>query len=110
MGQEKRKITVLVDSYTRVCLTAIAVLLTVLIIGLWADGVRTVDDAQAAEKFLDTGAQRQEMLKAQQEVNTKLDNLMELLKSGEAKVQVVAGAGKVATEGGSDVTAPARQK
>ena len=107
MLQQSQKVTVKVDGYTRFCLTAIAILLTVLVIGLWADGVRPLGEARAAEKFLDTGAQRQEMVAAQERVNAKLTELVELLKSGQAKVQIVADARKPQLEGEKDADAAA---
>ena len=44
---KRARITVRVDWYTRVCLTVIAVLLTVVIIGLWTDGVQLAPTARA---------------------------------------------------------------
>ena len=92
-----------VDGYTRVCLTAIAVLLTVLVIGLWADLTGPVREARAESKFRDSKAQKaltegrwgtssapqQAIARAQQESNLKLDELIKLLKSGEIRVRVV---------------------
>ena len=79
-----------VDGYTRFCLTAIAVLLTVLIIGLWAEVIHPPGGAYAAEPFgVDAGAQRNAMIKAMGQTNTKLDELIGLLKTGRAKVQLV---------------------
>jgi hypothetical protein len=93
MEDARRKIQVRVDGYTRVCLTAIAALLTVLVIGLWAEAPATAPRAGAAEApkatFGDTAAQRQEQLKAVQQTNEKLDELIRLLKTGTAKVQLV---------------------
>ncbi len=91
MQRRPRDIRVNVDGYTRFCLTAIAVLLTVLIIGLWAEGVPGSAEARAekAPVFGDTGAQRQVLVDAQKATNAKLDELIALLKSGQVKVQVV---------------------
>lgn len=88
MQTERAKIHVHVDRYTRVCLTLIVVLLTVLIVGLWADGVKTSDRAVAAEPFLNTSMQREKLLANTATTNEKLDELMKLLKSGDVKVQV----------------------
>ena len=96
-GQETR---VRVDGYTRVCLTAIAVLLTVLVIGLWAESGWTTDDAHAAEPFVDSSAQRRAMVDAQQQTNRKLDEIISLLQSGRVRVQIAEGAGAAA--GGKD--------
>jgi len=97
MDRDIRQIRAKVDGYTRVCLTAIAVLLTVLVVGLWAEGVPSADHARAADPkvFGDSAAQREEMTKLQKETVDKLDELITLLKSGEAKVQVIQG-GKAA--------------
>jgi len=84
------KMRVQVDVYTRVCLTAIAVLLTVLIVGLWAQKTPNAPQAMAGvPTVLDPNAQRGAMTRAQTLTNAKLDQLISLLKSGDAKVQVV---------------------
>jgi len=94
-----------VDGYTRVCLTAISVLLTVLVIGLWADLAGPAGRAQAAKKYADEDARRamtegrwgtssapqQAIVTAQRKTNAKLDELMKLLRSGQVRVQMVAG-------------------
>jgi len=94
-----------VDAYTRVCLTAITVLLTVLVIGLWADLAGLAGRAQAAGKYADQSAKQaltegrwgtssapqQAVVAAQRKTNAKLDELMKLLKSGQVRVQMVAG-------------------
>lgn len=96
--------TVHIDGYTRFCLSAIVVLLTVLIVGLWANGPASdVSDASAAAKapksssstlnLLDARAQRVGTLKAAQKTNKQLDQIIALLKSGEIRVSV-AEAGK----------------
>jgi hypothetical protein len=80
-----------IDGYTRLCLTAIAVLLTVMVIGLWAH-TPGPSEATAAEmpRGFDAAGQRRSILEAQQETNKKLGELIELLRSGQAKVQVAA--------------------
>ena len=101
MVRHNRKVQVRVDTYTRVCLTVITVLLTVLIAGLWAEGVPTGELASArppagrdAKKPLwDSVSQREALVKEMQQVNRKLEELKALLKSGEAKVTVVGGIG-----------------
>ena len=95
-----------VDTYTRVCLTAIAVLLTVVVLGLWADGVPTAGELRGAEKFLDSAAQRKAILEQQKQTNAKLDELVGMFRNGQAKVRLVqeaagpvpAGGGKVAPQ------------
>lgn len=82
------KITVHVDKYTKFCLTAIAALMTVLIVMLWAQGP-TVPQAQAAEPFLDAAGDRKAAVDAAKETNQKMGDLIDLLKSGQVKVQVV---------------------
>lgn len=88
------KMDVRMDRYTRVCLTVIAVLLTVLIMGLWADQTPDPPRADAAKPFADSGAQRKVTQDIQMQTNEKLDELGRLLKSGEVKVQIVEGAEK----------------
>jgi hypothetical protein len=92
-----------VDGYTRVCLTAITVLLTVLVIGLWAENIDCAKEAHAetgvfrdnqAKKAIHEGrwgtsSARGKVAAAQKQTNVKLDELIKLLKSGEARVQVV---------------------
>ena len=90
---KRQDMRVKVDGYTRFCLGAIAVLLTVLVIGLWADGTWS-SRVTAADGFMDAGAQRVQMIKVMEEQNTKLGELITLLKSGQAKVQVVDAEGK----------------
>jgi len=80
-----------VDGYTRMCLTAIAILLTVLIIGLWARETPPPGAAHAVPPVLDPSAQRASITESQDQTNLKLDQLMDLLKSGQVKVQVVEG-------------------
>ena len=105
----KQDMTVRVDGYTRVCLTVIAVLLTVLIVGLWADGPGRSDEARAAEPFLDSSAQRAALLKSQDKTNSKLTELIGLLKSGKAKF-TLAKIAPSATKGGTkDVRTPAKK-
>ena len=86
METSQKKTVIRVDNYTRVCLTVIAGLLTVLIIGLWADTSPRAEQAGAAEKFLDTSAQRQEIVKAVEKTNARMDQLLGLFRSGQAKV------------------------
>jgi len=82
------KRTVQIDNYTRLCLTFIAGLLTVLIVALWVQGVPAAAPAGAGEMFVDAGANRQAQLDATKETNQKLTELIDLLKGGQVKVQV----------------------
>jgi hypothetical protein len=81
--------SVTLDLYSRCCLTAIAFLLTMLVVGLWADASYDTRPAGAAEPFLNTGAQREEIVIAQKETTQKIEELMNLLKSGDVKVRVI---------------------
>jgi hypothetical protein len=68
----------------------IAVLLTVVIAGLWADGVQLAPTARGDDKIpFDSTADRKAMIAEQQTTNAKLDELIKVLRSGEGKVQVV---------------------
>lgn len=82
-----RNMRVQMDNYTRFCLGATAVLLTVLILSLWATQPVALR-ADAGEMFADAAAERKSMIEEQKETNKKLDELIALLKSGEAKMQV----------------------
>ena len=107
---EREDMRVTVDGYTRVCLTVIAVLLAVLIVGLWAEDVSPASDARAApaKTFLDSSAQRKAMLKAQEQTNAKLDELTALFRSGDAKVQLTGDpAGR---DGGKDAKSPIKRR
>jgi len=93
--------TVVVDTYTRCCLTAIAVLLTVLVIGLWATGPAGPAPSSAApprSADSDSGgignpnALRMATLNAIGTTNQKLDKIISLIESGKIKV-VLADAG-----------------
>jgi len=100
MNRERQEMRICVDGYTRVCLTAIAVLLTVLVLGFWAEGLPSLDEARGAEKFLDTAGQRQATIELQKQTNEKLDQLISLLKSGEVKVQIAQEKGAKVEGGG----------
>ena len=105
MCREKERIQVRVDAYTRVCLTAIAILLTVLVIGLWTEmpgPTKPVQADPAASKvFLDSSAQRKSMIEHQKETNSKLSEIATLLRSGNVKVQVVGAPQEAAKKDGS---------
>jgi hypothetical protein len=91
-----------VDWYTRFCLTAIMVLLTVVVLGLWAEGVPSAGKALAADsnnKMFTPPPDRyqkystlnlDEMVGISTQTNQKLDEIKKLLESGNAKFQIVA--------------------
>ena len=103
MNKRQRKIQINIDGYTRFCLTAIMVLLTVLVIGLWAD-IPFTPAAQAVkgstlvsrERFRNSRSARKQMLseqgaalKYQKDTVKRLDDLIELFEAGNAKVRIV---------------------
>jgi hypothetical protein len=89
-----------VDNYTRFCLTVIAALLTVLILMLWVDGTpcapmaRADDSASATGRMTGLAEHFADLLAATKETNQKLTDLNDLLKSGQAKIQVIDPDGK----------------
>ena len=96
MKRRKDRTTVVVDAYTRFCLTAIAVLLTVLIIALWAAG-HAEQGAQTAWGQTRTmgkgvlpnaGDQRKAILKAIEGTHDRLDRILAFLKSGDLQVKI----------------------
>ena len=78
---------VYVDTYTRVVLTIVAVMLTVVAAGLWLEMPDTVSRAEA--QLPDAGMQRLLMVEELGKVRVEVANLAKLLRSGEAKFQVV---------------------
>jgi hypothetical protein len=99
MGKEQQQMRLRVDAYTRVCLTIIAGLLTVLILGLWADGVHPTRQAMGTNGIPDAGLQRNKMIKALETNTAKLDSLIGLFETGKAKVQVIEGQEKAGKKG-----------
>jgi hypothetical protein len=87
MNGKNGQLRIQVDWFTRACLAAITVLLVLLVCGLWANNGWSDRDARAAE-FGDTGAQRKAILDAQDKTNEKMDELIKLFRSGDAKVQL----------------------
>jgi len=102
---ERKEIQVRVDGYTRVCLTVIAVLLTVMIIGLWADAVPSADTAPAATAAMAPGVQRAAILAAQKQTTARIGELIALLKSGDVKVRVT----EMPPAGGKDAAGPRKK-
>lgn len=86
---DQSKITVVVDSHTRLCLCAITALLAVLVLAVWVQAPSS-STAYAAEQpqGFDAAAQRKAIVEAQQETNRKLGELIDLLRSGQMKVQL----------------------
>jgi len=72
-------------------MTVIAVLLSVLIVALWAQPLPVSGQAMAAPSagIPDSGRQREIIIKELEKSNSKLEDLIRLFKSGKAKVQVV---------------------
>jgi len=88
---------VVVDGYTRFCLTALTVLLAVVALGLWADGPIAPQAGQAQSAGSAGGsrglgnaiAQRKAIRDGIDTTNSKLDRIINLLQSGQIKVTVV---------------------
>ena len=78
---------VTVDRYTRVVLTVLTVLLTVVAVGLWCDAPSSLETAEA--KLPDAGLQFNRMIEELREVNANLVDLQHMLASGAVRVQVV---------------------
>ncbi|MDY6913938.1 MAG: hypothetical protein SVT52_05730 [Planctomycetota bacterium] len=107
-----QEIRLQLDGYTRVCLTAIAVLLTILVAGLWAEKNPMASEAGAADKiWLNSASQRKAFIDVQTTTNTKLDELMKLLKSGQVKVEITPQNLKelLTGEGEADVPVPPKK-
>ncbi len=83
---------VVVDGYTRFILTAIAVLLTVLAVGLWHDSPSSLGQAQAG--IPDSGMQLQQILTKMNDISSNIDQLQKVLVDGSVKVQIVEKATK----------------
>ena len=85
--------TVTVDGYTRFLLTVIAILLTVVAVGLWFETPPAVTTAQAmgvsSGEQLNPGKQLNDLVKNTEKFNTSMAELQKLLVSGSVKVQVV---------------------
>jgi hypothetical protein len=95
MPDKVKTIRATVDTYTKVCLTSIVILLTILIVGLWANEVPMASQAQAAGNrqgpFIDSSTQNQliNVVEAQEKTTEKIKELISVMQSGNAKVQVI---------------------
>ena len=67
-------------------------------------GAGGVAKAEPGEVWGNAAAQRQELLKAQQDTNRKLDEIIRLLTSGEVRVQSAPAAPEAAPGGRHEVT------
>ncbi len=110
MGNARRTVEIRVDGYTRSCLTVIAVLLTVLIVALWAQpltpgGDQAVAANQPGGGIPDAGRQRDTMIKELENQTSKLEALIRLFETGKVKVQVVDENGKSADKSGGQTPA-----
>lgn len=88
------------NRYTNFCLTAIVVLLALVVLGVWSQTPSLLNSAGAAESaspvpprpiggIPDTGAQRDAMITQQTLTNAKLDEILQVLTSGQVKVTVI---------------------
>jgi hypothetical protein len=89
MKSDEKTLRVQVDAYTRLCLTVLAVLLTVVVLGLWTTHTPSPESATAAEpRIYGPTKQREELIKEQKATNKKLDALLQFMKSGQLEVHV----------------------
>jgi len=93
---KNKETTIKIDGYTQFCLTIIVILMTLLIIELWANSrwaefTPTVEAATPStdlQGIPNAGAQRMAILKAIQTTNNKLDKIIATLNSGQIKVVI----------------------
>ena len=79
---------VTVDGYTRILLSVITVLLTVLAVGMWCETPSTVPSA-CAQGIPDSGRQLDEISQKLSSIDKSVADLQKLMVSGAVKVQVV---------------------
>ena len=79
---------VTVDGYTRILLSAITVLLTVLAIGMWCETPSMVPPAQA-QGIPDSGQQLHQISQKLDSIDKSIAGMQKLMVSGAVKVQVV---------------------
>ncbi len=97
-ADSEAKTAVRVDGYTRVCLTAIVVLLTLLVLGLWSERLAPAaaqagpgganGTPQAIRTLGNAGHERKSIVDQQKLTNQKLDEIIRLLRSGDVKVRI----------------------
>ena len=92
----EKDMTVTVDKYTRSLLTVIAVLLSLVVVGLWHETPGTIPVAQASG-IPNQGQQLNEVVIELQQVNTSLEMIADLLVSGKVKVRLLDDDGKPVT-------------
>jgi len=78
--------TVTVDRYTRIMLTIIAVLLTLMVAGLWYEAPASIPSAQAG--IPDNGKQLDMVILNLEKIGYSIQEIQTLLCSGKVKVQV----------------------
>ncbi len=79
---------VTVDGYTRILLSVITVLLTVLAVGMWCETPSMVPPAQGVG-IPDSGQQLHEISQKLDSIDKSIAGLQKLMVSGAVKVQVV---------------------
>jgi len=79
---------VTVDGYTRILLSVITVLLTVLAVGMWCETPSMVPPAQG-QGIPDSGRQLHEISQKLGSIDKSVADLQRLMVSGSVKVQVV---------------------
>jgi len=105
----EKDMTVTVDKYTRSLLTVIAVLLCLVVVGLWHETPNTTQVAEA-RGIPNQGEQLDEVVIELQQVNTSLEMIADLLVSGQVKVSLLDDNGKpIAADTIPAATAPAEQ-
>ena len=90
---------VVMDNYTRVVLTVIAVLLTLIVIPLWTQGPDVNSTAMAANSGIpDAGQQLNELISISADNKSSLEYIAEHLTKGTLKVEIVESDKKTASE------------
>jgi len=79
---------VTLDSYTRILLTVIAVLLTVLAVGMWCETPSMTPTAKAGG-IPDSGSQLNEISQKLASIDKSITDLQKVMVSGAVKVQVI---------------------
>jgi hypothetical protein len=79
----------MIDRYTKMMLTVIAVMLTLVAMGLWIEKSPSVV-TEAYAGIPDSGQQLDELITSVNNIQGSLDSMAALLVSGKVKVKVVA--------------------